>query len=113
MRECLSAATILSLLAVASVGDYRESRRDLRGISTGREERAPTLDKLNEIAPTCFIAAAHGPKDSTTRNYRDVGPGPRLRGVDVGECIIQNLLLRVAPTLSPETFVPLLLRRTA
>lgn len=39
-----------------------------------------TLDKLNEIAPTCFIAEAHGPTDTTTHNYRDVGPG--LGGVD-------------------------------
>jgi len=33
-----------------------------------------TLDKLNEIVPTCFITET---PDSTTRNYRDVGPGPR------------------------------------
>lgn len=84
MRECLSAATILSLSGVASDGEIignlgKIYERDPHGKGGAR---APTLDKLNEIAPTCFIAGAHGPRDSTTRNYRDVGPGPRLRGVD-------------------------------
>lgn len=45
-----------------------------------KKECSSTLDKLNEIVPTCFIAGAHGPTDSTTRNYRDVGPG--RAGVD-------------------------------
>lgn len=84
MRKCSGAATILSLSGVASdeeiIGNLGEIYE--RSPRAGRSV-ASTLDKLNEIAPTCFITGAHGPKDSTTRNYRDVGPGPQLtRGVD-------------------------------
>jgi len=71
----------------------------------GKKECSSSLDKLNEIVPTCFIAGAHGPADSTTRNYRDVGPG--RAGVDGRRRY--NLKLDAAAgrsALLPEILIP-------